>query len=754
MKHTLSSLLLLLIFTNCAKNNVDQLSSEGVCPVTGKSAKKVMTNSDWWPNQLDLTPLRQKARMSNPMNEMFDYRKEFLSVNYNALKEDLTTLMTNSQEWWPADYGTYGGLMIRMAWHSAGTYRTGDGRGGTREGQQRFAPQNSFPDNANLDKARRLLWPIKKKYGNQISWADLMILAGNVAFESMGFETLGFAGGREDVWEPASHIYWGPEREWLGDERYKGDRELDMPLAAVQMGLIYVNPEGPNGNPDPQAAAYDIRETFGRMGMNDEETVALIAGGHTLGKTHGAGKTSHVGSDPESSNIEEQGFGWKSDYKSGKGEDAITSGLEVIWTPTPTKWNHLYLSILFNNEWELTKSPAGANQWVAKNASANFPDAFNPDKKHKPTMLTTDLSLKVDPIYEKISRRFMENPDEFDQAFAEAWFKLTHRDMGPKTNYLGPEIPSEEFVWQDPVPKLNHKLIDDKDIRLLKASILNSKIDISDFISTAWASASVFRSSDNRGGANGSRIRLEPQLNWEVNNPDNLKTILTALEEIQDKFNNSSKNKSMNKKVSLADLIILAGCASIEKAAKDAGFIANVPFTPGRMDATQEQTDINSFSVLEPFADGFRNYSKESGYFSTEELLIDKAQLLSLTVPEMTVLIGGLRVLDTNYDKSETGVLTNKPGKLTNDFFVNLLDMSTRWESINGSKEQFAGIDRSSGTQKWTASRIDLIFGSNSELRAIAEVYASDDSKKKFIDDFISAWNKVMQLDRFDLKLI
>jgi len=487
------------------------------------------------------------------------------------------------------------------------------------------------------------------------------------------------------------------------------------------------------------------------MGMNDEETVALIAGGHTLGKTHGAGKTSHVGSDPESSSIEEQGFGWKSDYKSGKGEDAITSGLEVIWTPTPTKWNHLYLSILFNNEWELTKSPAGANQWVAKNASANFPDAFNPDKKHKPTMLTTDLSLKVDPIYKKISRRFMENPDEFDQAFAEAWFKLTHRDMGPKTNYLGPEIPSEEFVWQDPVPKLNHKLIDDKDIRLLKASILNSKIDISDFISTAWASASVFRSSDNRGGANGSRIRLEPQLNWEVNNPDNLKTILTALEEIQDKFNNSSKNKSMNKKVSLADLIILAGCASIEKAAKDAGYIANVPFTPGRMDATQEQTDINSFSVLEPFADGFRNYSKESGYFSTEELLIDKAQLLSLTVPEMTVLIGGLRVLDTNYDKSETGVLTNKPGKLTNDFFVNLLDMSTRWESINGSKEQFAGIDRSSGTQKWTASRIDLIFGSNSELRAIAEVYASDDAKIKFIDDFIFAWNKVMQLDRFDL---
>ena len=754
MKHTLSSLILLLIFTNCAKNNADQLSSDGVCPVTGKGAKKVMTNTDWWPNQLDLTPLRQKARMSNPMNETYDYRKEFLSVNYDALKEDLTTLMTNSQDWWPADYGTYGGLMIRMAWHSAGTYRTGDGRGGTREGQQRFAPQNSFPDNANLDKARRLLWPIKKKYGNQISWADLMILAGNVAFESMGFETLGFAGGREDVWEPASHIYWGPEREWLGDERYKGDRELDMPLAAVQMGLIYVNPEGPNGNPDPQAAAYDIRETFGRMGMNDKETVALIAGGHTLGKTHGAGKTSHVGSDPESSNIEEQGFGWKSDYKSGKGEDAITSGLEVIWTPTPTKWNHLYLSILFNNEWELTKSPAGANQWVAENASANFPDAFDPDKKHKPTMLTTDLSLKVDPIYERISRRFMENPDEFDQAFAEAWFKLTHRDMGPKTNYLGPEVPSQEFVWQDPVPKLNHKLINDKDIRSLKTSILNSKISISDFISTAWASASVFRSSDNRGGANGSRIRLEPQLNWEVNNPDNLKNILSSLEKIQASFNNSLKNKSMNKKVSMADLIILAGCASIEKAGEDAGFITNVPFTPGRMDATQEQTDINSFSVMEPFADGFRNYSKESGYFSTEELLIDKAQLLSLTVPEMAVLVGGLRVLNTNYDKSETGVLTDHPGELTNDFFVNLLDMSTKWESINGSEEEFAGIDRISGTQKWTASRIDLIFGSNSELRAIAEVYASDDSKKKFIDDFISAWNKVMQLDRFDLKLI
>lgn len=754
MKHIISSLFLLVIFNSCAKNNQELASSDGVCPVTGKSAKKVMTNTDWWPNQLDLTPLRQKSKMSNPMNEKFNYRTEFLNINYDALKTDLTNLMTDSQEWWPADYGNYGGLMIRMAWHSAGTYRTGDGRGGTREGQQRFAPQNSFPDNANLDKARRLLWPIKKKYGNQISWADLMILAGNVAFESMGFKTLGFAGGREDVWEPASHIYWGPEREWLADERYKGDRELEMPLAAVQMGLIYVNPEGPNGNPDPQAAAYDIRETFGRMGMNDAETVALIAGGHTLGKTHGAGKTSHVGSDPESSSIQEQGFGWKSNYKSGKGADAITSGLEVIWTPTPTKWNHLYLSILFNNEWELTKSPAGANQWVAKDASANFPDAFDSNKKHKPTMLTTDLSLKVDPIYEKISRRFMENPDEFDQAFAEAWFKLTHRDMGPKTNYLGPEVPKEDFVWQDPIPKINHKLINRNDIKRLKRSILSSKINISDYIATAWASASVFRSSDQRGGANGSRIRLEPQVNWEVNNPDNLKNILSVLESIQSDFNNNSKNKSTNKKVSMADLIVLAGCASIEKATENAGYTVEVPFIPGRMDASQEQTDINSFSVLEPFADGFRNYSKGSQYFSTEELLIDKAQLLNLTVPEMTVLIGGMRVLNTNYDKSKTGVFTNNPGTLTNDFFINLLDMSTKWESINGSEEEFAGIDRSNGKQKWIGSRIDLIFGSNSELRAIAEVYASDDAKMKFINDFVNAWNKVMQLDRFDLLTI
>ena len=747
-------LLPLFLLNSCAKNHDNHAESNGVCPITGHGSKKVMTNTDWWPNQLDLTPLRQKADMSNPMAEGFNYRKNFLGLDYNALKEDLTILMTNSQEWWPADYGNYGGLMIRMAWHSAGTYRTGDGRGGTREGQQRFAPQNSFPDNANLDKARRLLWPIKKKYGNKISWADLMILAGNVAFESMGFETLGFAGGREDVWEPASHIYWGPEKEWLGDERYKGDRELEMPLAAVQMGLIYVNPEGPNGNPDPLAAAKDIRETFGRMGMNDEETVALIAGGHTLGKTHGAGKTSHVGSDPESSKIEEQGFGWKSDYKTGKGADAITSGLEVIWTPTPTKWNHLYLSILFNNDWELTKSPAGANQWVAKNSSANFPDAFDSEKKHKPTMLTTDLSLKVDPIYEKISRKFMKNPDVFDEAFAEAWFKLTHRDMGPKSNYLGPEIPSENFIWQDPIPKINHKLINNKDINDLKRTILNSKIDIEDFIATAWASASVFRSSDNRGGANGARIRLEPQINWEVNNPNNLKSILSFLEKIQNDFNNNTKNKSENKKVSLADLIVLAGCTGIENASKKAGYNAKVPFTPGRMDSDQKDTDIGSFGVLEPFADGFRNYSKGSQYFTTEELLIDKAQLLNLTVPEMTVLIGGMRVLNTNYDKSSKGVFTETPGHLTNDFFVNLLDMSTKWEPIKESKEEFAGIDRLKGTPKWTASRIDLIFGSNSELRAIAEVYASDDAKVKFIKDFIDAWNKVMQLDRFDLSSI
>jgi len=736
---------------SCSNEYKSSDSADGTCPVTGKGAKKFMTNRDWWPNQLDLTPLRQKSSKSDPMSDGFNYKKEFSNVDYRALKKDLTDLMTDSQDWWPADYGHYGGLMIRMAWHSAGTYRTGDGRGGTREGQQRFAPQNSFPDNANLDKARRLLWPIKKKYGNQISWADLMILGGNVALESMGFETLGFAGGRADVWEPASNIYWGPEREWLADERYHGDRELEMPLAAVQMGLIYVNPEGPNGNPDPIAAAKDIRETFGRMGMNDRETVALIAGGHTLGKTHGAGETSNVGPDPESSGIEEQGFGWKSKYKSGVGKDAITSGLEVIWTPTPTRWNHTYLNILFDNEWELTKSPAGANQWVAKNANAFFPDAFDPNKMHKPTMLTTDLSLKFDPEYAKISKSFIEDPDAFDQAFAEAWFKLTHRDMGPKSNYLGPEIPKEDYIWQDPIPRLNHKLINKTDIKGLKKNILNSKIDISDFISVAWASASTFRSSDNRGGANGSRIRLEPQINWEVNNPNNLKSVLETLLAIQVEFNSNPQNKSKNKMVSIADLIVLAGCASIEKAALNNGFKVNVPFTPGRMDASKEQTDEKSFNVLEPFADGFRNYKKKSSFFSTEELLIDKAQLLNLTVPEMTVLVGGLRVLNTNYDKSSTGVLTDNPGLLSNDFFVNLLDMSTKWESSSEDNEEFVGIDRYKGNERWKASRVDLIFGSNSELRAISEVYASDDAELKFIYDFISAWNKIMQLDRFDL---
>ena len=752
MTKKIAILFSIILMTGCSNNNLilenDKYHNESAeCPVTGKKSvstkkSKFMTNRDWWPNQLDLTPLRQHNEKSNPMNLGYNYKESFSKLDYNSLKNDLENLMVDSQDWWPADYGNYGGLMIRMAWHSAGTYRTGDGRGGTREGQQRFAPQNSFPDNANLDKARRLLWPIKKKYGNQISWADLMILAGNVAFESMGFETLGFAGGRTDVWEPASHIYWGPEREWLADERYKGERELEMPLAAVQMGLIYVNPEGPNGNPDPLAAAKDIRETFGRMGMNDEETVALIAGGHTLGKTHGASSASHVGPEPESAPIEEQGFGWKSNYKSGKGQDAITSGLEVIWTPTPTKWNHSYLSILFNNEWELTKSPAGANQWVSTTAGEVFPDAFDSKKKHKPTMLTTDLSLRYDPEYEKISRRFIDNPDEFDKAFAKAWFKLTHRDLGPKTNYVGPEIPNEDFLWQDPIPTLNHELINNSDISKLKKIILESKIDDSDYISAAWASASVFRSSDNRGGANGARIRLEPQINWEVNNPNILKKVITQLELIKNNF---------DKKVSMADLIVLAGSAAIENSALKNGVKITVPFKPGRMDATQEQTDISSFGVLEPYADGFRNYAKKSSFFSDEELLIDKAQLLNLSVPEMTVLLGGMRTLNTNYDKSNTGILTNNPGILSNDFFTNLLDMSTVWEKSSSDDNKFIGKNRKTGSYKWTASRVDLVFGSNSELRAISEVYASDDSKNKFVEDFVSAWTKVMELDRFDL---
>ena len=655
--------------------------------------------------------------------------------------------MTDSQDWWPADYGHYGGLFIRLAWHSAGTYRTGDGRGGTREGRHRFAPQNSWPDNANLDKARRLLWPIKQKYGSKISWADLMILAGNVALESTGFKTLGFAGGRKDVWEPASNIYWGSEENMLEDSRYSEDRDLEKPLAAVQMGLIYVNPEGPNGNPDPVAAAKDIRETFGRMGMNDVETVALIAGGHTLGKTHGAGAASHVGPEPEAAGIEEQGMGWKSDFKSGKGADAITSGLEVIWTATPTKWNHMYFRMLFDNEWELTKSPAGANQWVAKDVGEIFPDAFDSEKKHRPTMLTTDLSLRFDPVYEKISKEFYDNPEKFDDAFAKAWFKLTHRDMGPSTNYLGPEVPEENFVWQDPIPPLNHKLISNNDISALKKLIMESGLSIGELVSTAWASASTFRGSDNRGGANGARIRLSPQKNWEVNKPKQLNKVLITLGKIQKNFNSKYKKKE----VSMADLIVLGGCAAIEKAAKKGGNTVKVPFQPGRMDASQEQTDINSVGVLEPIADGFRNYMRDNYIFTTEELLIDKAQLLTLTAPEMTVLLGGMRVLNTNYDNSRHGVLTNKPETLTNDYFVNLLDMNIQWTSKNGSNEEFEGRERKSGNMRWTATRADLIFGSNSELRALAEVYASNDAKSKFINDFVSSWDKVMSLDRFDL---
>jgi catalase-peroxidase len=707
------------------------------------------TNSDWWPNQLNLSVLRQNSALSNPMGEEFDYVKAFNSLDYDALKKDLTALMTNSQEWWPADYGHYGGLFIRMAWHSAGTYRTGDGRGGSREGQQRFAPINSWPDNANLDKARRLLWPIKQKYGNHISWADLMILAGNVALESTGFETYGFAGGREDVWEPASNVYWGPESKWLDDQRYSGDRELEKPLAAVQMGLIYVNPEGPNGNPDPVAAAKDIRETFGRMGMNDEETVALIAGGHTLGKTHGAGDASAVGPEPEAAGIEEQGFGWKSSHGTGKGADAITSGLEVIWTATPDKWNQGFFKSLFGNEWELTKSPAGAHQWVAKNADPVFPDAFDPNKKHKPTMLTTDLSLRFDPVYEKISRKFMEDPEAFNKAFALAWFKLTHRDMGPKTTYLGPEAPKTDLIWQDPIPAVNHELINAQDIASLKTQLLNSGLSIRELVTTAWASASTFRGSDNRGGANGARIRLEPQRSWEVNNPEQLNKVLAVYEKIQKKFNGQSKSK----KVSMADLIVLGGNAAIEQAAKNGGYEVKVPFSPGRMDATQEQTDVNSFAVLEPMADGFRNYQKKEYTLTTEELLVDKAQLLTLTAPEMTVLVGGMRALGANYDNGSTGVFTTKKETLSNDFFVHLLDMSTSWKATSADKLTFEGRDRKTGELKWTASRADLIFGSNSELRALAEVYASNDAREKFVQDFVAAWTKVMQLDRFDLSV-
>ena len=740
MKSYLPIFLSVVLLCSCKQNYVEE---KKLSTFHGK----FKTNRDWWPNQLDLSGLRRNSDKSDPMGKTFSYETAFASLDYYELKEDLSNLMTDSQDWWPADYGHYGGLFIRLAWHSAGTYRTGDGRGGTREGRHRFAPQNSWPDNANLDKARRLLWPIKQKYGSKISWADLMILAGNVALESTGFKTLGFAGGRKDVWEPATNIYWGSEENMLEDGRYSEDRDLEKPLAAVQMGLIYVNPEGPNGNPDPVAAAKDIRETFGRMGMNDVETVALIAGGHTLGKTHGAGAASHVGPEPEAAGIEEQGMGWKSDFKSGKGADAITSGLEVIWTATPTKWNHMYFRMLFDNEWELTKSPAGANQWVAKDVGEIFPDAFDSEKKHRPTMLTTDLSLRFDPIYEKISKEFYDNPEKFDDAFAKAWFKLTHRDMGPSTNYLGPEVPEENFVWQDPIPSMNHQLISNNDISALKKLIMESGLSISELVSTAWASASTFRGSDNRGGANGARIRLSPQKDWEVNKPKQLNKVLIALGKIQKNFNSKYKKKA----VSIADLIVLGGCAAIEKAAKKGGYTVKVPFQPGRMDASQEQTDINSVGVLEPIADGFRNYMRDNYIFTTEELLIDKAQLLTLTAPEMTVLLGGMRVLNTNYDNSRHGVLTNKPETLTNDYFVNLLDMNIQWTSKKGSNEEFEGRERKSGNMRWTATRADLIFGSNSELRALAEVYASNDAKSKFIDDFVSSWDKVMSLDRFDL---
>jgi catalase-peroxidase len=706
-------------------------------------------NGDWWPNQLNLSVLRQNSSLSDPMGSNFNYVKEFQSLDYQALKNDIRALMTQSQEWWPADFGHYGPFFIRMAWHSAGTYRTGDGRGGSRAGQQRFAPLNSWPDNGNLDKARRLLWPIKQKYGQKISWADLMILTGNVALEDMGFKTFGFAGGRQDVWEPESNVYWGKEKKWLDDQRYSEGRKLENPLAAVQMGLIYVNPEGPNGNPDPVAAAKDIRETFGRMGMNDEETVALIAGGHTFGKTHGAGPATNVGAEPESAPIEEQGFGWKSSYGTGKGKDAITSGLEVTWTTTPTKWSNGFFTLLFNNEWELTKSPAGAHQWTAKNGKAIVPDAFDANKKQVPTMLTTDLSLRFDPAYEKISKRFYENPDQFADAFARAWFKLTHRDMGPKSLYLGPEVPKEELVWQDPISAVNHPLIDTKDINILKSQLSKSGLSISEMVETAWASASTFRGSDKRGGANGARILLEPQKNWEVNNPKQLSKVVAVLEKIQKDFNAKATG---GKKVSMADLIVLAGATGVENAAKNAGYTVSVPFTPGRMDATQALTDVASMAVLEPMADGFRNYSKTQYTVPTEELLVDKAQLLTLSAPEMTVLVGGMRVLNTNYDDSKKGVFTNQPEKLTNDFFVNLLSMDAAWKATSDTKETFEGRDRKTGELKWTASRADLIFGSNSELRALAEVYASDDAKEKFVKDFVAAWTKVMNLDRFDLK--
>jgi catalase-peroxidase len=727
-------------------------------------------NRDWWPNQLKLNILRQHSSLSSPMGEDFNYAEAFKSLDLAAVKKDLHALMTDSQDWWPADFGHYGGLFIRMAWHSAGTYRVGDGRGGAGAGLQRFAPLNSWPDNVSLDKARRLLWPVKQKYGRNISWADLMILTGNVALESMGFKTFGFAGGREDVWEADESVYWGSETTWLGgDLRYAhgspgveeghgvtvsdddadGDihsRNLEKPLAAVQMGLIYVNPEGPDGNPDPIMAAKDIRDTFGRMAMNDEETVALIAGGHSFGKTHGAAPTDHVGKEPEAAGVDLQGFGWSNSYGSGKGADTITSGLEVIWTKTPTQWSNNFFENLFGFEWQLSKSPAGAHQWVAKDAEAIIPDAYDSSKKHRPAMLTTDLALRIDPAYEKISRRFLENPEAFADAFARAWFKLTHRDMGPRERYLGPEVPQEELLWQDPIPAVDHVLIAESDIAALKAKVLESGLSVSELVSTAWASASTFRGSDKRGGANGARIHLAPQKYWQVNNPGQLQNALNILEGIQKEFNAAQAG---GKKVSLADLIVLAGCAAVEKAAKDAGHAITVPFTPGRMDASQEQTDVESFGYLEPIADGFRNYRKSKIPASTEELLVDKAQLLTLTAPELTVLLGGMRVLDTNFDGSKHGVFTSRPGVLTNDFFVNLLDMGIAWKAVSGDKELYEGSDRATGEVKWTGTRADLVLGSNAELRAVAEVYGSADTQDKFVKDFIKAWNKVMNLDRF-----
>ena len=741
--------------SDTSSNKGGNSSNESKCPFTGESQKQIRgsgpTNRDWWPNQLQLNILRQHSSLTDPMDEGFNYAEEFKSLDLNAVKQDLFDLMTDSQDWWPADYGHYGPFFIRMAWHSAGTYRIADGRGGAGAGTQRFAPLNSWPDNANLDKARLLLWPIKQKYGKKISWADLMIFAGNCAIESMGLKPFGFAGGREDVWEPEQDIYWGSEGKWLEDKRYTGDRELENPLAAVQMGLIYVNPEGPNSNPDPIASARDIRETFGRMAMNDEETVALIAGGHTFGKTHGAADPGeYVGVEPAGAGIEEQSLGWRNTYGSGAAGDTITSGLEGAWTTTPTKWSNNYFENLFEFEWELTKSPAGAHQWKPKgDAGAGLvSDAHDPSKKHAPFMLTTDLALRVDPIYEKISRRFYENPDEFADAFARAWYKLTHRDMGPIARYLGPEVPTEELIWQDPVPAVNHKLIDDHDVESLKADILNSGLSVSQLVSTAWASASTFRGSDKRGGANGGRLRLEPQRNWEVNSPAQLSKVLSILEGIQNDFNQAQTD---GKAVSIADLIVLAGCAGVEKAAKDAGHDVKAPFTPGRTDATHEQTDVDSFAVLEPLADGFRNYMKKKYRISAEEMLVDKAQLMTLTAPEMTVLVGGMRVLNANVDKSKMGVFTDRPESLTNDFFVNLLDLGTIWKGMGGSDDVFEGRDRKSGDVKWTASRVDLIFGSNSELRALAEVYGCADSQAKFVKDFVAVWIKVMNLDRFDI---